>query len=336
MRWISLLLLCACTSDNGIREVPGPGGAPPDPQAIEPEFHVDVVLQVFEPAADVLWVLDSSGSMEDDRSALAAAFPGFVAPFVDSAVDFHIGVITMDMGRESHQGKLREADGQRWLDPTTKHLPETFADMATAAIDTGKKKASLPFDDENGRDATFFALEVESRPGGYNHGFLRERDSAWLHITVMSDENDESTMVSLDDFVAFLRSLRSLPDRVSFNSIVALTTTGLEVRGEDYLAVTDAIGGRAASLNGEDWPNLLAQLGALQAPAPATEFYLSRLPVVSTVEVRSVTQDGVTLVHRLDDEYVYDESRNSVVFDDLEVAPPTGARVEIRYRLRRL
>lgn len=327
-----VILGLGCSSDPIIGLAPPalPLGEPPP--VVAPR-QVDVVLQVIEPAVDVLWVIDNSGSMEGERDLLATAFPGFVAPFVDAAVDYHIGVITMDMGRPTDQGRLREASGLRWLDRDTPDLQGTFAAMATAALAPGDKKLSDVRLQENGRDAIFAALHTQSGAGGHNEGFLHDRDSAWLHLTVVSDEDDKSTRLSVPEFVSYLEALRSLPARVSFNSIVALATVGRAERGEDYLAVTDAIGGTAASLLDQDWPDLLSELGALQAPAPATEFFLSRLPEPATLQVRAVTDRGVTLVFLEHRHYIYDAVRNSVMFDPDE-APPTGSRVEMDYAPR--
>lgn len=329
------ILLAACASEPGYQVPPQPPGTARDPLPVEPEYQVDVVLQVVEPAVDVLWVIDNSGSMDGDRAGLAEAFPAFVAPFVDTAVDFHIGVITMDMGRASHQGKLRTVGEARWLDRDTPDLERTFADMATAALAPDDAKPDLLDMMERGRDAILQALEFEARPGGYNEGFLRERDSAWLHITVVSDEDDHSTGTTVPEFVEWLRSVRSLPDRLTFNSVVALVSRDRAVRGDDYLAVTDAIGGQVDDLLDRSWPDLLGQLGVLQSPAPLTEFYLTKLPDPLTIQVRAVTSDGVTLLYEEGLDYVYEPLRNSVAFSEKE-APSPGARVEIRYRARRL
>jgi hypothetical protein len=67
---------------------------------------VDLVPQITtlptKPRLDVLFVVDNSGSMEQEQQALAAAFPAFIAELRDANADLRIGVISTDMGAGSY------------------------------------------------------------------------------------------------------------------------------------------------------------------------------------------------------------------------------------------
>ncbi len=98
----------------------------------EPTVGIDELEQRAASAVDVLWVIDSSGSMEDEQAALAVNLSRFIealalcrgsgvegdlcqletrtcsvsgAPCVP--VDYHVGAITMDLASPDERGKLR-------------------------------------------------------------------------------------------------------------------------------------------------------------------------------------------------------------------------------------
>jgi hypothetical protein len=117
---------------------------------------------------------------------------------------------------------------------------------------------------------------------------------------------------------------------VSFSSIVAPAfgcENALEP-GSDYLAVTHAVGGVEWSICTERWDGVLDQLG-FTAVGLQREFFLTDIPVQSTLSV--VTEfEGVTVVYS-DEEWSYDERRNSITF--AEHRPEPGEVVTIEYRL---
>ena len=292
---------------------------PPDPAS---PVHTDRILQVVEPVVDVLWILDNSPTMVNDRDALARAFPNFIQPFVDSAVDWHVGVITTDMETDGHGGQLQERDAIRWLDPDVPDFEQVFVQMATANLEGGSIK-------ERGREAAWTALDHHR--DGFNKGFLRDASSGWLHLTVVSDEDDDTDeqQLTVQAFADFLVWLRPFPGRVSFNSIVSLDGHGTEERGEDYIALSELLGGLVADVSASNWDGLMDDLGGLQAPEAIDEFFLSVLPVPETLDVHGVTASGVTLVYVQGTDYTYVEERNSIAFVD--APPPIGSSLEITY-----
>ena len=334
-RWVVWLLVCGglgCNSEAGIRADELPNPADSSPRDPEPTIQVDRVLQVVEPVVDVLWVLDNSTSMDDDREALADAFPRFIQPFEDAGSDWHVGVITTDMETKGHMGRLREVGGDRWLHRDMKaDIGATFLTMATQSINAEQVTA------EFGREAVKTALYDESQKGGFNEGFLRRESTAYLHITVVSDEDDdtpEDQNLPLDAFIELLQLLKPLDSRLTFNSIVALQDLGADgERGQAYIDVSEAVGGVVKSIfDKEGWDTLMDQLSGIQAPAPVGEFFLSRLPVPETIEVAAETLDGVTFVFVQDVDFVYNQTRNSVQFVD--EPPPLGSSLEITYTVR--
>ena len=87
---LGLLMACGCASDSlsSITTV------------------TDEFLQNKAAAVDVLWVIDNSESMREEQQGIGADFQAFVRNLIDSAVDYHIGVISTDVagGGRLHYG----------------------------------------------------------------------------------------------------------------------------------------------------------------------------------------------------------------------------------------
>jgi len=309
-----------------------------NPPAVEPPVREDNIVQVTTPKVDVLWVIDNSGSMSDEQDELAVNFPAFMSYFVDSGLDWHVGVVSTDMDNPGHSGKLREAAGQRYLTPEVDEPVEVFKNMARmGASGSGT---------ERGRLAAYTAIEVLG--DSFNAGFYREEAS--LSIIVISDEDDHTTksQLSRNEFISWLKNLKRDRDLVSFSSIVcpdasdcAETIPGFfpifggmqvdDATGADYLAVTDAVGGVAWGIRSSDWSQMLDELG-MQAAGLKREFFLADIPVQSTIEVVVNTRDGHTYDQfKPDVDWVYSPTRNSVQF--VEFIPPALSDVNISYEL---
>ncbi|MBX2798590.1 MAG: hypothetical protein KTR31_12990 [Myxococcales bacterium] len=320
VRWVVLVAaVMGCRSEGGV-SVPLP---PPDvhnPQDLGPQFRTDVITQVTIPAVDVLFVVDNSCSMSEEQKALGANFPAFIRWFLESSLDYHIGVVSMDMRDPEHGGQLRDAGGVRWIDAQTPGAEGVFAEMVQ--MGTGGHFQ------EEGRAAAFTA--VEKLATTFNKGFIRP--DAGLHITVVSDEDDGSTdsPVSRSEFVHYLQTARPTQRMVSFSSIVG-PVTGCPTIGEpgsDYMAVTNLVGGVIWPICSDDWTVVLDDLGFL-AVGLSREFHLSDLPVANTVSV-SVETEGVVVPFD-ETSWVYSEPRNSIRF--LEFVPDPLATVSISYQL---
>ncbi len=305
-------------------DVPVWGEANPPP--IPGDEQTDRIRQLIVPTVDILWVVDNSCSMQDERNALALNFPLFMEYFVDSGSDYHIGVVSTDMGPLGpHAGKLQEENGVRWITPDTPNAVQVFTQMAAEI------NGSLTSGSEQGRTAAYTALETLG--DGWNAGFLRDDPEAYLHITVVSDEDDSSSRVPIGHrgFVNWMNNLRPFTHRTSWNSIVTVVPqNNEETRGNEYIDLTDDLGGRVWDLHSGQWDTILDDLGGLQSPKPTNEFFLSQRPVPDTLDVK-VLAEGITFVFVQPDDYVWNQERNSIQFT--QWIPPEGAEIEVTYTL---
>jgi hypothetical protein len=302
--WLWLLVLTGgCIEYEPSSTLPPAGVA--NPRALAVSTQTDKLVQVEVPEVDILWVVDNSGSMSNEQTALGENFPTFMEFFLGSGLDYHMGVTTTDM--VVTEGILQGANGYKFLDDETYDPEGVFAQM----VDLGTGGSST----EKGRDAAYAAVEIQDQPYSPNYGFTRE--DASLHIVVVSDEDDHSTQIPKDEFVDYLKNLKWAEDMVTFSSIVSLNNTcGIE-EGTDYRVVTAAVGGEEYSICAENWRPMLEALG-LQASGLRREYFLSEIPLPSSIVVWVEEQSDtgvVTFNFEEETDWTYDQSRNSITFE---------------------
>lgn len=315
-------LALGCKSDVEFIE-PGEVFGVANPVEVADTTQTDRLVQTTIPSVDVLFVVDNSCSMDAEQVLLGSNFPSFLEWFQGSGLDYHIGVVSTDMVDPLMAGRLRDVGGRRWVQDDSPSPESLFADMV--------QMGTSGHWEEKGRAAAYTAIELLKDSD--NQGFVR--DDAGMHITVVSDENDDSgaSPVSRDEFVEYLLNLRWSRQRVSFSSIVGPTSGCPEIGspGTEYIDVTHRVGGVVWPICSEDWSDMLDQLGFL-AVGLTREFYLSRRPVVDSLALQ--VEDGGTVLTNfvMGVDWHYDEVRNSVVFE--EYVPNPLATVVVTYEVR--
>ncbi|MCB9662702.1 MAG: hypothetical protein H6732_01205 [Alphaproteobacteria bacterium] len=322
-----------------------------NPPVLATPEKTDRIVQVVKPQVDVLWVVDNSCSMSEEQVKLGKNFDAFIGFFVDSGLDWHIGLVSTDTEDKSQRGKLIEKGGYRYLTDETPNPVLLFSEMARLGT-TGSFS-------EKGLLATQFALAAPNDAiRRANEGFYRE--DAALHIVIISDEDDQSApQTNRFEFSNFLQNLKPDADTpVTFSSIVGPPPLGCSNADTEaapagvYQNVTRTVGGIFESICEEDWSGVLRELG-LQAAGLRREYYLSEVPVPGTLQVwvedEGRYNDGVDErlivgTKKVGDvcrelgltacfPYRYNAERNSVVMTDW--VPSPRAEVFIRYQLLR-
>lgn len=230
---LALALLCAACGDDGLdttlREIN--------------ETHFQGGGTV-----DILFVVDSSGSMGEEQAALAEGFEDFIQSFLELETDFHIGVTDMDYLGTA--GRLLGTPA--YLTRDTENLVETFQDRAVVGI-TGSGT-------EKGLESARMALGA-ARAAMENRGFHRE--AATLVLIFVSDEDDQSS-ASDEEYEQFFLDLKyGDRRRLSINAIAGPTPDGCETAepGTRYETLANAFGGRFSSICASDLG--MPQLGAI-------------------------------------------------------------------------
>lgn len=163
----------------------------------------DVFQQLPVRQVDILWVVDSSGSMAPKQARLTANFQGFINQLVNAnpPIDFHIAVTTTDTDATSARGQLRlwNIAGRRddfiACAPTGQGAVtcNTGADVSTA-VTAFSQMAQVGIDgsaQERGLYAAYLAL---TNPLNNSTGAVTRfvRPEASLYVVVVSDEDDGS------------------------------------------------------------------------------------------------------------------------------------------------
>ncbi|NCG21698.1 MAG: hypothetical protein GWP91_22000 [Rhodobacterales bacterium] len=315
----ALALVGGCTSENDLLDSRPLNGVP-NARPVPVTAQEDKLVQVQVPEVDILWIIDNSGSMANEQAALSLNFPIFMDFFLGSGLDYHIGSVSTDMNKASESGKLQSSGPYRFIDEATPNPEVVFQGMAV--LGTGGSS------NEQGRDAAYSAIAIN--PGNYNDGFYRE--DASLHMVAISDEEDHSNAIPLGEFINWLDTLKWSEDMVTFSSIVSPrpVCAGAAEPGDNYNAITQAIGGITAPICDEDgWGDVLEQLG-IQASGLKREYFLSDLPVPGTIEVE-VIEAGVIYTFEEEVDWIYNDIRNSIVF--IEFVPTALSEVYVTYDL---
>jgi len=202
-----------------------PQAQPTPPPARQPQPRAGewVNVQLSQPRAkvDILWVVDSSGSMAWAQNQLKDKFQSFAQKLKDTRIDFQVGVTSVDVCQVDSStgyavpdalcpsgsyipdgvkvggkivGPLR---GTLQADPVSKRsiLRDTsdFVEAFQRTAMLGTKGSAF----EHGLWAAKLAVEKALSKGTENQGFIR--NDAALSVVVLSDEEDDSVQMWCED-----------------------------------------------------------------------------------------------------------------------------------------
>lgn len=268
---------------------------------------------------DVLWVIDNSGSMNQEQARVVAGITAFFDPFTSLGLDYHMGVITTDVVNPAMSGNL--FGEPRWIQADTPNGQGEFSENLLVGVDD--------MGDESGLYAMELALS-EPILSGYNAGFYRP--SAALAVIFLSDEPEQSAQDALH-YIDFLEGLKPEAARIGVSAIVGDRAAGCTATcdgaandaqpGDKYIDVVEAFGGLFGSMCTCDISTFLGDIGNA-ATAPSRTYTLEELPLdASQLEV---LVNGAPYAA-----FTYDAVTNTIV---LATAPPEGAEIVARYPVR--
>ncbi len=255
--------------------------------------------------SDIVFSVDQSCSMSEDKLALAGQASNFINYLDSYASDWQIMVSSEDHGC-SDTGILTAStpnyvktfeDGVFW--------GGLFADLTEALLSIA--------------DATI----QETDAGECNNGFLRP--DAILHVISVSDEPEQSleeTGVDWAQRVANINAKKGDPSMVKFSAIAGDYPGGCATadEGYGYFQATQSSGGVFLSIC-SDWATPANMSLLASASVTRDTYQLSGTPVESTIEV--VVNGSVVT------DWTYDSARNAVVINS--DVPEGGDTVVITY-----
>ena len=268
--------------------------------------------------ADILFVVDNSGSMSEEQTKLGQSFNTFISWLVGGEVDYRIAITTTDMDATGAQGAfVSSGSNPKILDTTTPDVATVFAQNANVGI-TGSA-------DEKGLAAASTALSPALLAGA-NAGFLRPE--ARLYVVWVTDEEDSSSGTPASHQNAIIAAKGGDPDQVFFAAIAGPDSifdfSCLDASpGTRYIDIIEATGGLRGSICDADFGVTLQDL-AFEVTSSGGTFPLTELPDPTTIQVMV---DGIPQATTT---WTYLTNQNAVAFVP-GFEPAGGAAVTISY-----
>lgn len=253
----------------------------------------------MDPPSDIIFMVDQSGSMDDDQSRLANNFSTFISSLATYTDDWQIMVVNDDNGCTNSGILTRTTAG--------------YESIFRSAVSSGGGSYTEAL-------LTVGATAVEKTDAGEcNAGFLRT--DAMLHMIYVSDEPEQSPG-SWSTYVNQVIAKKGAESNVRMSAIAGPTTGGsCADPGTGYAEAVAATGGVFLSICG-DWatPENLAALA--EASVFQDTYELTRTPFPETIEVfvNGALRGGG---------WTYDATSNTVVFSTN--VPTEGDQIEITY-----
>jgi hypothetical protein len=344
---------------------PYPSWKPGDPVGTEDTTNLTLVsdsaIQPSGSKVDILWVVDSSGSMSEEQSYLGANFSSFITQLTQTSTDFQIGVTSTDVcdtGSPSLfpsnlrycptvdgssatrlKGSLVGSPGARVLTRNTPDLANRFVSNARVGTTGSSYEHGL----------TAMKMAIGKSVAGQNDGLVRS--DAFLAVIVVSDEEDDGIGLGQTDlynsrnFVDLgLTSYRYTSDDMVRDTLAVKgagrfsvsTITGTKnangtmctsahsqpkEAGTQYISAANKTGGIVQSICETNWSSSLALIGQ-DIAAQSSQIVLSQHPYPDTIKV---LVDGHPTLG-----WSYNGGNNAVKFNSGSV-PAAGSIIQIQY-----
>ncbi len=298
-----------------------------DPPRVD-SIQIDELRQ-SEGVVDILWVVDDSGSMTNERRTLVGNFSRFVQELLALQVDFQMGVTSIV---SADGGRLRGTT--RIITNLTPNPRQVFE--ANTTFPTSRSRW------EQGLRMTQLALSSPNiDPGQPNVGFIRP--NAALAIIVLTNE-DDSSFGTTDYYSRVFKGLKGKGNEnlVSFSVIGGTIPNGCVPPGETglygstadpairYAEVATKMGGIIGSICDASFEQTLIRI-AQALNTLKRVFPLTLPPIVNSI---TVTVNGATIPQDPVNGWQYRTDTNSIVFLGNYVPPP-GSTVRLTYAYAR-
>ncbi len=296
-----------------------------------------------EAKADILFVVDDSGSMEDDQQAVRDAANAMESVLNAAQIDYRLGVAAHKASNQNHPGRGRL------------ERPGLTADLAEfkRAITVGAEGGWEP-----GLETGLRAIDnlLPRTPAGDTPTADKLREGAATIVIHLSDERDQTVEClacgscgaaegeqrfcadpagqrAIDDFVQQYRARNATVFAIVGdvpNGCRQTATRDDFEPGQGYVEVASATGGQFGSLCGDMATNLMDV--ARVASGVASAYKLTEPPASASIRVAiGPPGQGRAIPRSRTDGFDYDAVQNSVIFYG-SARPQDGDEVVIGYR----
>ena len=252
---------------------------------------------------DILWVIDTSGSMYRYDPELMAGIEAMMLALPASG--WRLAMISNDPNKASAESQF----------------PLVPGDTIDDAMDMYSMMGRGGF--EEGFDAAFEYITLNT----YAQTWMRP-DAALL-VVFVSDEEEQSNdhFTDIANFKSWYGGLRngsafmaSIVNVAAADSVCTVTPSPIDI-GDRYMEATNHFGGTVVDICDSDWSAGVQD--ASRQLEPYEEWLLEYEPVEASIEV--------FINGAINSDWTYDSSLNKVLFT---VVPAGGSHVEIAYTLK--
>ncbi len=239
-------------------------------------LNTDTFRQDLRPKADILLVIDDSGSMADKQIALGNNLSAFLQYARDSQVDFNLAVTNTELSDPTLGDFRTSPGGYKVLTPNTDNLATEFSQLVRVGLTGGTESCF---------EGATRALSAPRITQG-NAGFLR-RDAV-LAVVCVSDAGDQGPL-PVANYLNRLLNVKGATraGQFTFNAIGPLTRPGAPnptVCAYDpdhdparYIDMVAATNGVKEEICTSDWATALENIGK-SAFGFRTNFSLTAVP----------------------------------------------------------
>lgn len=304
-------------------------------------------------AADILWVIDNSGSMSEEQQNLGSGVDQFFDSLITAGVDFHLGATTTDSGYCTTLTELPDGSGDRFISPATVNGKAMWSHEAEGEAPSG---IARPGANGSGSETGFFCADQVAL-GDF------DRETAPNIAVFVSDEPENESVYEVkphgadSSYVARNFNTYKQVFTASGTTFFAIVGPSEQTRdtfespmpsGEGYDCVGDggsasggahyrdialSTGGSASSIcaSADSW-NVMFEQVIQAATGLASSFQLDFVPLASTVEV---SVDGVAVPrdvgHSNGFDVLYSNQGAALVFYG-DALPQAGDEISVTYQ----
>ena len=300
-----LFLFYSCERPNFIKKV--------DPPTLISKSYT--VREFVKNQAEIVWVIDNSGSMDEHQQSVIANMDIFMNSFVQSTkgADWRMALLSTDKDEQPYIGFLP----YNYLDHTDPDAVMRF----------NRAVASLGTSGDASYEQAFYPIQAAL---SIYSDFLRENSK--LFLIIVSDELEQGK-VAVDDFLRFLYSLRD-PEDIATYGVFSMSEDGCgmdEFIGSRYAEFIQKTNGLTFPICASDYGAGLATFGAdIAQKTSVSKIQLKEAPVIETLEViyrgkklpKGRSEDGGY--------WNYNSVDNSIHFHDLEFLVDSDSVEKVR------
>lgn len=287
----------------------------------------------FDPQVDILFVVDSSASMDTHQTNLIKNIDLFTNAFLkNSILDYNIGVVTTDMCSEGQAdycgGELVSAGGATFVNRQTPNASNVL--RKNLKVGTSGSGIEMIF------DPVYAALTKNLNTT--NQGFYRSNSTlVTIFVTDAADQSRQMSALGLKDFLLKLKN-NDAKKIISLGVIVPSSVDNCPrdqwdkpVTIENFLSffpLTNQT--NVLSLCSSTYGVELSKMANTVVNQIGRVIYLSRAPVMTSLKV---TYGTIDLPMDYNTGWSYDAVKNAIILGDKIdwTVQPSGSRVKVFY-----